>query len=60
MNVTDLKRGTTFQQTTSSTVLSLTTLRPFTSYTVRIAAYTTAGDGPYGAPIHLMTREAGT
>lgn len=59
VNVTDISREITFQQTTTNTFISLSTLRPFTSYIIRIAAYTIVGDGPYSGPIHVVTREAG-
>ncbi len=61
INVTETdSRGSSFQLATASTSITISSLRPFTHYEVRIAAYTVVGDGPYSSPINVVTREAGT
>ncbi len=61
LNVTEVNnKGNFFQLTTASPSMVLRSLRPFTQYEIRIAAYTVVGDGPYSSPINVMTKEAGT
>ncbi|CAL4061187.1 unnamed protein product, partial [Meganyctiphanes norvegica] len=51
-NVTEMNRDTT-----SSLSVALRNLKPFTNYSIQVAAFTQVGDGPYSQPITCITEE---
>ena len=59
INVTVADSGELFQLTSTTTSLTVTTLRPFTSYFCIIAASTSVGIGPFSTVITLQTPEDG-
>ena len=59
VNVTVIATGEMFQLTTTSTNLTLDSLKPFTTYVCRIAARTVVGIGPYSIAVIATTEQAG-
>jgi len=59
INVTAVETGEEFQFTSNTTMFTVTTLRPFTTYLCIIAAETSAGIGPFNSVNTTQTNEAG-
>ena len=59
INVTVTTTGFTFVLFSTRENISATSLRPYTSYVIRIAAVTTVGAGPYSSIFMVMTEPAG-
>ena len=59
INVTVVASGTTFELTSTIESISVTSLRPYTSYVFRIAAVTVVGTGPFSTALSVTTRQAG-
>ena len=59
INVTVVGTGQTFQLISNTTILSINTLTPFTSYICIIAAVTSAGIGPFSTQFNLVTPQDG-
>ena len=59
INVTAVETGEEFQFTSNITMLTVTTLRPFTTYLCTIAASTSVGLGPFSTVFTLRTPEDG-
>ena len=57
-NITEQNGWNDVDTVDSSTVKVFTKLTPYTNYTVRIAAMTLAGTGPYSEPIVARAKEA--
>ena len=59
VNVTEVGTGEKFQRSSTTTSLTLDSVRPFTTYVCRIAARTVVGIGPYSIAITATTEQAG-
>ena len=59
INVTIAGSGEMFQLTSTTTSLTVSTLRPFTTYFCIIAASTSVGIGPFSMVVTLQTPEDG-
>ena len=59
INVTAVETGEEFQFTSNTTIFTVTTLRPFTTYLCTIAASTSIGLGPFSTVFTLRTPEDG-
>ena len=59
INVTAVETGEEFQFTSNTTIFTITTLRPFTTYLCTIAASTSIGLGPFSTVFTLRTPEDG-
>ena len=59
VNVTNVESDVTMQLFTSSTTLIVASLKPFTVYTVTVAAQTAVGAGPYSIGLSRKTMEDG-
>ena len=60
INITEDESGDDFQESTSSTSLSVEdNLRPYITYTCVISAGTSAGQGPFSSAINFTTHEHG-
>lgn len=59
IEVTLVSTGQSSQVTRTTNTLYLDNLLPFTTYTCRVAAMTSAGFGPYSVATGFMTEEAG-
>ena len=60
VNVTVVSTGYTFQLSTTTASISVTSLKPFSVYIFHVAAFTEVGDGPYSIAINVTTQETGT
>ena len=60
VNITAAETGERAQWVEESTNLTLNSLTPHTTYLIEVAAQTSAGLGPYSAPVTAMTTENGT
>lgn len=59
IDVVVVNTGQSFQVTSTTNILYLDNLLPFTTYTCRVAAMTSIGIGPYTVTAGFMTEEAG-
>ena len=59
INVTAIGTGQTFQASSTTTNITMQSLRPFTTYSFTIAAMTSAGSGPFSIPLTVQTNETG-
>ena len=59
LNVTDIQTGNEWQVVTRRRRRTLDWLRPYNNYTLQVAAVTSAGAGPFSAPLQLTTLEDG-
>ncbi len=59
INVTVVSTGVTFQLTSTTTSLVVSSLDPYTTYLCIIAAVTVVGTGPFSSPFTLSTPEDG-
>ena len=59
INVSAVETGEVFQLTSATTSLTVTLLRPFTTYRCLIAASTSVGIGPFSTVFTLVTPEDG-
>ena len=59
INVTVTTTGFTFVLFSTMENISATSLRPYTSYIIRVAAMTVVGAGPYSSTFRIMTEPAG-
>ena len=57
INVTVRETGATFQLTSNTTSLTITTLSPYRNYICIIAALTSVGTGPFSGRFTLTTPE---
>ena len=60
INVTVVGSGQTFQLSSTTTFLTVSTLLPYRTYLCIIAAVTSVGVGPYSIPFILNTPQDGT
>lgn len=59
VNVTEVETGETFQASSTTTNITIQSLKPFTTYNFTIAAMTSAGIGPFSIPLAVKTNETG-
>ena len=59
INLTVVTTGFNFELISTEENISITSLRPYTSYAIRIAAMTVVGTGPYSSALSIMTGPAG-
>ena len=59
VNVSAVETGEEFQLTSTTTSITVTTLRPYTTYLCIIAASTTVGIGPFSTVFTIVTPEDG-
>lgn len=59
VNVTEVHTNTSFQLTTTNTVIHINSLHSFYSYKIQVVAYNVIGNGPYSTAIYETTSEAG-
>ena len=59
INVTVVGTGQSFQLTSTTTSLTVTTLTPYTTFICIIAAVTSVGIGPFSAQFTLITPQDG-
>ena len=59
INVTVVGTGQTFQLTSTTTILTVTNLTPYTTYICIIAAVTSAGTGPFSTQFTVSTPQDG-
>ena len=57
INITNISSGDIQQFSSDSHNLTVRSLRPFTSYTCIVAAYTSVGTGPFSAEVSVQTME---
>ena len=57
INITDISREDTLQFSSDTHNLSIESLRPHTTYTCLVAAYTSIGMGPFSTEISVQTLE---
>ena len=57
INITDISREDTLQFSSDTHNLTIESLRPHTTYTCLVAAYTSIGMGPFSAEISVQTLE---
>ncbi len=59
VDITSVQASINYKINSSTTSLILRDLLPFTTYSYRVAARTSAGLGPFSTPITFLTDEAG-
>lgn len=59
INVSAVETGEDFQLTSTTTSITVTSLRPYTTYRCIIAASTSVGIGPFSTVFTLVTPEDG-
>ena len=57
--MTAIGAGETVQASSTTTNITIQSLRPFTTYNFTIAAMTSAGSGPFSIPLTVQTNETG-
>ena len=57
INITDISREDTLQFSSDTHNRTIESLRPYTTYTCLVAAYTSIGMGPFSAEISVQTLE---
>ena len=57
INITDISREDTLQFSSDTHNLTIESLRPHTTYTCLVAAYTSVGMGPFSVEISVQTLE---
>ena len=59
IRVISTETGVAIQYSTNRTLFSVSSLKPFTTYTYEVAAMTVAGLGPFSNPITFLTDQTG-
>ena len=59
VNVTAVKNAESFSLVSNETTFTINSLLPYSNYSCSVAAYTSAGMGPFGELVFAETQQAG-